>query len=71
MIGDKYTVKKACFDGVHQLFKGEVLTETEAYNYNTECREDDGEYNELTHDVYGFICEVGSDFTKKYMEKCS
>ena len=71
MIGDKYIVKKDRFDGVHQLFKGEVLTEREAYNYNTECREDGGEYNELTHDKYGYICEVGSEFAKKYLEKCS
>ena len=71
MIGDKYIVKQDCFDGIHNLIKGEILTEKEAYNFETECREDGGECNELTHDIYGFVCEVGSNFTKKFLEKCS
>ena len=71
MIGDKYIVKQDCFDGIHNLIKGEILTEKEAYNFETKCREDGGEYNELTHDIYGFVCEVGSNFTKKFLEKCS
>ena len=53
MIGDKYIVKQDCFDGIHNLTKGEILTEKEAYN------------------IYGFICEVGSNFTKKFLEKFS
>ena len=48
-----------------------ILTEKEAYNFETECREDGGEYNELIHNIYGFVCEVGSNFTKKFLEKCS
>ena len=52
MIGDKYIVKQDCFDGIHKLTKGEILTEKEAYNFETECREDGGEYNELTHNIY-------------------
>ena len=71
MIGDKYIVKQDCFDGIHKLTKGEILTEKEVYNFETECREDGGKYNELTHNIYGFVCEVGSSFTNKFLEKCS
>lgn len=70
MIGDKYIVKENCIYGIYNLAKGEILTEKEAYNFEKECREDGEKYNELTHDKYGFVCEVGSDFTKKYLEKC-
>ena len=70
MIGDKYIVKQNCFDGIHKLTKGEILIEKETYNFETECREDGGEYNELTHNTYGFVCEVGSNFAKKFLEKC-
>ena len=71
MIGDKYLVKQDFFDGMHHFKTGEILTEKEAYNFETECREDGGEYNELTHDTYGFVCEAGSNLAKKYLEKCN
>ena len=71
MIGDKYIVKENCFAGIHNLIKGEILTEKEAYNFGTECREDGGDDNELIHNEYGFVCDVGSDFAKKYLEKCN
>ena len=69
MIGDKYIVKQDCFDGIHNLTGGEILIEKEAYNFEKECREDGGKYNELTHNIYGFVCEVGSKFASDNLEK--
>lgn len=69
MIGDKYIVKENCCVGHHNisLKKGEVLVESAGFNHNTEQREDCGDYNDLVHSEYGFICEVGSCFAKKYL----
>lgn len=69
MIGDKYKVKVNCSNGIHKLKAGEILTEIDAYNFETQCREDGGEYNELVHDKYGYICDAGSKFTKENLEK--
>lgn len=69
MIGDKYTVKADCSNGIHILKAGEILTEVEAYNYEKECREDGGEYNDIVHGMYGYICDVGSEFAKKNLKK--
>lgn len=71
MLGDKYVVREDCNDGIHWLYKDEILVEREAYNIKTESKEDGGAYNELTHEKYGFICEVGSEFTKAHLEKIS
>lgn len=72
MVGDKYIVKEDCFDSFHSLWlrKGEILTESYGYNNETEQWEDypDG-YNDLLHDEHGWICDVGSDFAKDYLEK--
>lgn len=70
MIGDKYRVKINCSNGVHNLKVGEILTEIDAYNFETQCREDGGEYNDIVHDTYGYICDVGSEFAKENLEKC-
>lgn len=71
MLGDKYIVKESCFvDECIKLNKGDILTEKEGYNFETEQREDcpDG-YNELIHDTYGYICDVGSNFAVKNLIK--
>ena len=68
MIGNRYRVKEDCFNGVHHLQKDEILTETYAYNFEKECREDGGEYNDIIHNEYGYICDVGSEFAKDNLE---
>ena len=66
MIGDRYVVKNDCVTHRFQkLEKGDVLTEKGSFNTDTECVEDAGEYNELVHDVYGYVCDVGSVFATK------
>lgn len=49
--------------------KGEILTESMGFNFETECREEAGDDNELTHDKYGFVCDVGSYLVKHCTEK--
>lgn len=68
MIGDKYRVKADCSNGIHTLKSGEILTEADAYNFEKDCREDGGEYNDIVHDTYGYICDAGSTFAKKNLE---
>lgn len=70
MIGDKYEVRReAKISRNKTLHVGDLLTEKAAYNFEKECYEDGGEYNELVHDKYGYICDVGSEFTMEYLEK--
>lgn len=69
MIGDKYKVKADCTNEIFPLKAGEILTETNAYNYEKKCREDGGEYNDIVHGMYGYICDAGSEFAKKNLEK--
>jgi len=69
MIGDKYKVKADCIANLRQLKEGDILIEKEAYNFEKECREDGGIYNELIHDEYGYICDVGSIFAKDNLER--
>ena len=69
MIGDKYRVKVDCSNEMYNLKTGEILTEIDAYNFKTGCREDSGGCNEIVHDTYGFICEVGSKFTEENLER--
>lgn len=68
IIGDKYRVKEACSNGIHDLKKGEILTEIGAYNFEKCYREDGGECNDIVHDTYGYICDAGSKFRQKYLE---
>lgn len=75
MIGGKYKVKEDCVCERIQLKKGEILTEKEAYNFEIEEYEDASQfskeeagYNELRHDKYGFICDVGSKWAKENLE---
>lgn len=42
---------------------------TDVYNFETQCREDGGEYNDVVHDAYGYICDAGSEFIKENLEK--
>lgn len=69
MIGDKYRVKTDCSNGIHDLKIGEILIEIDAYNFETQCREDGGEYNDIVHAQYGYICDVGSKFAKENLEQ--
>ena len=69
MIGDKYKVKVDCSNGQYNLKRGDILTETDGYNYETENRENAGEFNDIVHDIYGFICDAGSTFAKTNLEK--
>ena len=68
MIGDKYKVKQDCQSGRFRLKQGDVLIENGAYNFETEIYEDGGEYNDIIHDEYGYICDVGSEFAKDNLE---
>lgn len=68
MIGDKYSVLKDTYFGFQKIKKGDILIEKAAYNFETECREDGKEYNELVHEKYGFICEVGSKWASENTE---
>jgi len=69
MIGDTYIVLHDCKAGSRYLSEGDILTETAAYNYETEEYEEGGEHNCLCLDGKFFICEVGSDFTKEHCMK--
>lgn len=71
MIGDKYTVIDGFYDELHQLYvdEGEILIERGCINNETEQREDGGEYNELTHEKYGYICDIGSKLSKIHLKK--
>ncbi len=68
MEGDKWIVKEDCEVGKTVLKAGDILTEKKAYNFETECREEHGDDNELYNDL-GFVCDVGSSFTKENLEK--
>lgn len=76
MIGDKYRVKENCVCERIQLKKGEFLTEKEAYNFDIEEYEDaskfgddEAGYNEIRHDEYGYICDVGSRWAKENLDR--
>lgn len=70
MIGDKYIVINDCLTNrFHVIKKGDILIEKGALNTETECIEDAGVYNELVHEVYGYVCDAGSDFTIKNLTK--
>lgn len=45
------------------------MIEKGALNTETECIEDAGEYNELIHEVYGYVCDAGSDFAIQNLTK--
>lgn len=68
MIGDKYKVKHDCTLDGYQLTKGTILTEKEAYNFEKECYEDGGEYNEIRGES-GYLCDAGSAWAKENLEK--
>jgi len=69
MIGDRYEVKREFKIGRNKVLHiGDILTEKAAYNFEKECYEDGGEYNELVHDEYGYICDVGSEFAKENLD---
>lgn len=70
MIGDKYRVKFDCQIGRFKLKHGDILTETGAYNFETEEYEDGGEYNDLRNNNFDYICDVGSQFSKENLAKC-
>lgn len=69
MIGDIYRVKEDCYDDLHNIWlkRGEFLVESEGYNNETEQREDCGDFNDLVHNEYGFICDAGSNFAKEHL----
>lgn len=69
MIGDMYRVKSDCQIGRFKLKQGDVLTETGAYNFETEEYEDGGEYNNLINNNHDYICDVGSQFSKENLAK--
>jgi len=64
MNGDKYIVKEDCFNSFNSLWlhKGNILIEFEYQEDQSKRR--NGLFNED-----GWICDVGSDFAKKYLEK--
>lgn len=68
MVGDKWIVKHD--SNVEKVFlkTGDILIEKMGYNFDTECREECGDYNELHNDL-GFVCDVGSAFAKENLEK--
>ncbi len=68
MEGDKWRVKQDCKVERTVLKSEDILTEKKAYNFETECREEHGDYNELYNDL-GFVCDVGSPFAKANLEK--
>ena len=63
MEGDKWKVKQDCNTQNIYLKAGNILIEKRGYNFDTECREECGDYNEL-HNDSGFVCDVGSKFAK-------
>lgn len=69
MVGDKYRVKYDCQISRFRLRQGDILTETGAYNSETEEYEDGGEYNDLRNSNYDYICDVGSQFSLENLEK--
>ncbi len=69
MQGDKWIVKEDVILNNTLLFKkGDVLIEKKGYNFETERREECGNYNEL-HNHLGFVCDVGSKFAEMNLEK--
>ena len=68
MVGDRYKVKADCFNGKWHIKKDDILTESKAYNFEKECYEDGGEYNDIVHEDYGYICDRGSEFAKENLE---
>lgn len=68
MEGDKWRVKQDCEAERIILKSGDTLTEKRAYNFETECREEHGDDNELYSDL-GFVCDVGSIFAKENLER--
>lgn len=69
MVGDKFRVKYDCQISRFRLRQGDILTETGAYNSETEEYEDGGEYNDLRNSNYDYICDVGSQFSLESLEK--
>lgn len=70
MIGSKYIVKKDYKVHNLELKQGDVLTEIEAYNFETETYEDGGTDNSIVNDNNEFICDVGSKFAEENLELC-
>lgn len=68
MEGNKWKVKRDCHTYNIYLKSGDILTEKKGYNFDTECREECGDYNEM-HNDFGFVCDVGSIFAKMNLEK--
>ena len=70
MIGDKYVVKNNCITSrLCKIKKGDILIEKGIYNTEKNHVEDAGEYNELVHNVYGYVCDAGSPFARTNLEK--
>ncbi len=69
MEGDKWRVKQDCEVERIILKSGDTLTEKRAYNFETECREEAGDCNELYNDLGLFVCDVGSSFAEENLKK--
>ena len=63
------TEQRNCSNRIYNLKACEILMETDACNFETQCCEDGGEYNDVVHDAYGYICDASSEFTKENLEK--
>lgn len=68
MEDDKWRVKHDCNVKGISLKAGDILIEKKGYNFETECREECENYNEL-HNHLGFVCDVGSKFAEMNLEK--